>query len=126
MTSDLGQYLSDGELGVDGWTAALEDDRLLGQACPDCEHVTAAPKAACARCGSRDLDPVELPEEGTVYSATRVEVAPEGFAAPYTVALVTVGDARVTARIDADVEIGDDVRFQGATESPEGLTPLFG
>jgi len=126
MTDDLSAYLTDGRLDADGWTTALEDDRLLGQACPDCEHVTAAPKAACARCGSRDLEPVELPEEGTVYSATRVEVAPDGFAAPYTVALVTVGDARVTARIDADVEIGDDVRFRGATESTEGPAPMFG
>mgnify|MGYP000695737969 CR=1 FL=1 len=124
--TELTDYLTDGRLDADGWTAALADDRLLGQACPDCDHVTAAPKAACVRCGSRDLEPVELPEEGTVYSATRIEVAPEGFEAPYTVALVTVGDARVTARIDADVEIGDDVRFRGATESAEGPAPKFG
>jgi len=126
MTDDLSAYLTDGRLDADGWRAALEDDRLLGQACPDCEHVTATPKAACARCGSRDLDLVELPEEGTVYSATRIEVAPEGFEAPYTVALVAVGDARVTARVDADVEIGDEVRFRGATESVEGPAPTFG
>lgn len=126
MTNDLSAYLTDGRLDADGWTAALADDRLLGQACPDCEHVTAAPKAACARCGSRGLEPVELPEEGTVYSATRIEVAPEGFEAPYTVALVEVGDARVTARIDADVEIGDEVRFRGATDSSEGPAPKFG
>jgi len=124
--TDLSAYLSDGRLDADGWTAALEDGHLLGQACPECEHVTAAPKAACARCGSRDLDPVELPEEGTVYSATRIEVAPEGFEAPYTVALVTVGDARVTAHVPDDVEIGDEVRFRGATDSSEGPAPTFG
>ncbi|SNZ06853.1 hypothetical protein SAMN06269185_1309 [Natronoarchaeum philippinense] len=125
MTGDLSAYLSDGRLDADGWTAALADDRLLGQACLECEHVTAAPKAACARCGSRDLEPVELPEQGTVYTATRIEVAPEGFEAPYRVALVALGDARVTARLDGDASIGDTVRFVGAIDTPEGPAPLF-
>ncbi|WP_135535842.1 Zn-ribbon domain-containing OB-fold protein [Halostella pelagica] len=126
MSESLDDYRSDGRLTTDGWRAALEDGVLLGQTCADCEHVTAAPKAACARCGSRDLSTVQLPEEGTVYSVSRIEVAPAGFDAPYHVGLVTLGDARLTARLSDAAEIGDSVSFQDAVTTPEGPAPRFG
>jgi uncharacterized OB-fold protein len=124
--SDLGDYRTDGRLTTAGWRAALSDGRLLGQECADCGHVTAAPKAACARCGSRALETTELPEEGTVYSVTRVEVAPEGFDAPYHVGIVTVGDGRVMARLENDAAIGEAVAFRGSASTPEGPAPRFG
>ncbi|WP_233752206.1 MULTISPECIES: Zn-ribbon domain-containing OB-fold protein [Halostella] len=124
--SEFADYLTDGRLTTAGWQDALGDGRLLGQECADCGHVTAAPKAACARCGSRALETVELPEEGTVYSATRIEVAPEGFDAPYRVGIVTLGDGRVMARLEGDADIGEAVSFRGASSTPEGPAPLFG
>lgn len=118
----------DGRLTHKEWKQALEDDVLLGQACADCGHETAAPKAACARCGSRDVDAVELPTAGTVYTETTVSVAPQQFGddAPYTVAIVTLGDARVMARVEGTVDIGDDVRLQGHVEADGEVAPLFG
>ena len=124
--SDVEDYLTDGRLTTAGWQAALSDGRLLGQACGDCGHVTGAPKAACARCGSRALETTELPEEGTVYSVTRVEVAPEGFDAPYHVGIVSVGGGRVMARLADDAAIGETVTFRGAASTPEGPSPRFG
>lgn len=119
-------YLDDGELGYDGWTRALRDGTLLGQRCAACGFATAAPKAACARCGSRDLDAVELPTEGEVYSVTTIAVPPAGFDGRYQVALVSVGDAQVMAQIDESVEIGDAVELQGVVEADGRPGPLFG
>ena len=121
-------YLEDGELTHRAWSAALREDRLLGQRCPDCEHVTTAPKAACARCGARDLAVVELSTEGTVYAETTMFVGPAAFTEvePYAVALVDLDDARVMAHIDGDVEIGDPVAFIGAVEEDDTPAPLFG
>ena len=60
------------------WSEALRSGRLLGQACPDCGHVAGSPKAACAQCGSRSVETVELPTTGEVYTETTVMVPPEG------------------------------------------------
>lgn len=126
------------------WAAALREGRLLGQSCPDCGHVAGAPKAACAHCGSRAVETVELPTEGTVYSETTVAVSPDWFdEAGYQVALVSVGDARVMARIadegdgdvdgdgdgdvdeHVDVDVGDPVEFAGPLEAIDEPGPVF-
>ena len=119
-------YTENGRLTTDGWRDALSEGLLLGQECRDCGHVTGAPKAACVRCGSRAVDAVRLPETGTVYSVTRIEVAPEGFDAPYHVAMVTLDDGRITVRLDEAAEIGETVTFEGAASTPEGPAPRFG
>ena len=119
-------YLDDGELTYRGWARALEDEVLLGQHCTDCSHATAAPKAACARCGGRDLAAVQLPTEGEVYAETTIGVPPAGFDDSYQVALVSLGDARVLARIDGEVTIGDRVTLQDVIESDGRPAPVFG
>lgn len=120
-------YLEDGDLTHKAWCAALRESVLLGERCHDCGHVTVAPKAACARCSSRDTEAVELPTEGTVYSETTVFVGPAAFTddTPYGVALVDVGDARVMAHVDGEVGIGDPVEFQGVVEADDSPGPLF-
>lgn len=120
-------YLEDGELTHRAWSAALREDVLLGQKCPDCDHVTAAPKAACARCGAQDTAVVELATEGTVYAETTMFVGPAAFSGtePYGVALVDVGDARIMAHVDGEVEIGDRVVFAGTVEADDSPGPLF-
>lgn len=110
----------------DRWTRALRDGDLLGQRCRDCGHETAAPKAACARCGSRTLETVTLSTEGTVLTSTEIAVAPADFAgdAPYDVAVVDLGPARVLVRLEDAVEIGESVEFVGALEGEEPA-PVF-
>ena len=121
------EYLEN-DLTYEHWTRALRDGILLGQRCGDCGHETGAPKAACARCGSRDLETVELPTTGTVYTEPRLSVVPKPFADDdgYQVAVVELGDARVMARIDGTVEIGAEVTLQGMIEANGNLAPVFG
>ncbi|WP_254768844.1 Zn-ribbon domain-containing OB-fold protein [Salinilacihabitans rarus] len=117
--------MSDDRLTHAEWTAAIEDGDLLGQRCPDCGHETAAPKAACARCGSREVETVSLPTEGVVHTATTIAVAPEGFEGPYRVAVIDLGEARVLARLDGDAGIGDAVELAGAVDDRDEPAPLF-
>jgi uncharacterized OB-fold protein len=121
-------YLDDGELTHRAWSAALREDVLLGQRCADCGHVTAAPKAACARCGARDIEAVELATEGTVYAETTVFVGPAAFTEvePYGVALIDLDDSRVMAHVDGEIGIGDRVTFRGTVEHDDSPAPLFG
>lgn len=118
--------MTDASLTHAEWAAALRDGRLLGQACPECDHVAGTPTAACAHCGSRAIETVELPTGGTVYTETTIAVPPDWFdEAGYQVAIVDLGEARLTARIDGDVEIGDAVELVGAFEVLEEPAPLF-
>ena len=110
------------------WSEALRSGRLLGQSCPDCGHVAGAPKAACARCGSRSIETVELPTTGEVYTETTVTVPPEGVEERgYQVAIVQVGEARVMGRIEGEtVTIGDELRLTGYVTGEQGDPgPLF-
>ncbi|WP_222912852.1 OB-fold domain-containing protein [Natrinema sp. SYSU A 869] len=102
--------------------------RPLGQECLECGHATAAPKAAYARCGSRDLETVELPTTGTVYTVTTITVPPRQFSGEdsYQVAIVELNEARVMAHIDGEAEIGDEVRLRGTIEADDAPAPLFG
>ncbi|WP_435193900.1 Zn-ribbon domain-containing OB-fold protein [Natronomonas sp. EA1] len=116
------------QLTYSEWAEAVRDGRLLGQECPDCGHVAGAPKGACAHCGSRDIETVELPSEGEIYSVTTIAVPPGQFEERgYQVALVQLGDARVMGRLDdQDVEIGDSVTLSGVIDVDDGHpAPVF-
>jgi len=114
-----------GKLTFRGWQEALRDGRLLGEECADCGRVTTFPRGACDGCGSRDLETVELPETGEVYSETSVHVAPEGFEGGYRLALVDLEGAHVLARIDGEAEIGDTVTFSAVFEESGDPAPVF-
>lgn len=127
MSSDLPESLTYGE-----WSRGLKEGRLLGQACGECAHVLGTPKGACPHCGSRDVETVELPTTGEVYTETTVMVPPVGVEERgYQVAVVQVGEARVMGRIDAGeedsrVDIGEAVKLTGYVTGEGGdAAPLF-
>jgi len=120
-------YLEEETITNKTWKRALKEGVLLGQECTDCGHVTAAPKAACVRCGGREQTTVELPTTGTVFTSTTIHVAPVPFEdmSPYDVALVEVGDAQLMVHIKDSVEIGDEVKLDGVVDHEKGVGPLF-
>lgn len=124
--SDLTPALGETSPDYDQWTTTLREEQvLLGQRCPDCGHETAAPKAACAHCGTYPLETVRLPTEGTVYARTTIHVAPDGFDGPYDVALIELGEARTLGRVRDDPEIDDSVAVADVIESEAGPAPVF-
>lgn len=107
------------------WSAALRDGELLGLRCEDCDRAVGTPKAACVDCGYRDLAVETLPERGVVHTETTIGVSPEGVdERGYTVAVVELEDARVMGRVTDDVDVGDAVALDGATDG-ERPTPVF-
>lgn len=118
-------FLVDDELTAAGWASALREGVLLGQRCPSCDRVTAAPKAACAQCGGRDLDVEALPTAGEIYTWTTIAVTPERFEGPYRVAIVDLGATRVLGRVPDDATIGDEVSLAGVVETDDRVSPRF-
>lgn len=127
MTDDvaLSEHFEGADITYADWADALDDGAILGQRCDECGHATAAPKAACARCGSRDLDAVALPTKGTVYSETALGVTPAGFDDSYQVALVTLDDARIMVHVNGEVSIGDTVAFVEVVRTDGTVAPVF-
>ncbi|MWG33445.1 Zn-ribbon domain-containing OB-fold protein [Halomarina oriensis] len=109
------------------WTRALEAGEPMGLSCGDCGYVTGTPKAACVRCGSRDVSTVSLPTSGTVYTKSTIEIAPGNQGRGYQIALIDLGDARMLGRIaDGDhVEIDDTVELTGTYEYDGDIVGVF-
>ncbi|MFP3080380.1 MAG: Zn-ribbon domain-containing OB-fold protein [Acidilobus sp.] len=75
--------------------------RLEGARCKACGRVHFPPKKACPYCGSRELEPVELPKRGRLISYTIVYAVPEGAReySPVYVGLVDLGVTKVVAEL---------------------------
>jgi hypothetical protein len=71
---------------------ALKQNKLLGLRCKQCGAYTVPPKKVCAECTSEELDVVELSGKGKVQTFTVVRVPPEGFEAPYILALAELDE----------------------------------
>lgn len=114
-------------LNHERWVQALRDGTLLGLRCDECDYVTTTPKAACPRCGSRSIPVFQLPEIGTVYTKTTIEVAPPDHGDGYQIAIVELGDGRILGRIKEQnrVEIGDHVSLVGVYEYRDDVAPVF-
>lgn len=125
MSANMNETVS---VGYEVWADALRSGRVLGVTCPNCGATYGTPISVCHDCGGRDLEPVDLPAEGTLYSVTRIEVAPTGFEGPYHIGIVQLGDARITARIETGGEdivpqIEDPVVLSGVIETDENGLP---
>ncbi len=91
-----------------------------------CDIIYFPPRVICQKCGRSKLSDVPLPENGRILSYTTIHIAPNGFSAPYTIAIVDVGGVMITAQIDGDknrIKTGADVRavFRKISESDDGL-----
>jgi uncharacterized OB-fold protein len=124
---DSGDDTAADRLSHQRWASALKRGEPLGLACAECSYVSGTPKAACVRCGSREVSTVALPATGTVYSKSTIEVAPGDQGSGYQIALVDLGDARLLGRIaDGEhVDIDDDVTLTETYEYESDIVAVF-
>ena len=64
------------------FTWPSDDPRLLGSRCGECATVTFPTQSSCPRCNSEDMQTIELPNRGTLWTYTtqgfRPKSPPEG------------------------------------------------
>ena len=91
---------------------------LLGVVCGDCGVCVFGPAVFCQDCTSRNLEPVDLSNSGTLYSFTIVRVPPRGWPGPvpYILGQVELPEgpqvlAEVVDCAEADLKIGMDVEL---------------
>lgn len=95
---------------------------LVGSECADCSEISLATSTLCLNCGSDELTPVALSNEGKIWTYTIVRHRPPGdFRGkepfePFPLGLVELAEGiRVMAPLSVpidDVKIGMNVRFQ--------------
>lgn len=79
----------------------LEQDKLMGTACKKCGERYFPPRLEC-RCGSKEVEWVDLPRKGKLLSYTFVTFAPESMAkhVPYIVGVAELdGGPRILAHL---------------------------
>jgi hypothetical protein len=74
---------------------ALKQGLFKGLKCRQCKGLMIPPRNVCTECGSEDLEIVEFLKEGEMQTFTVIFVAPEGFVAPYIVAMVKLDDGPI-------------------------------
>ena len=76
------------------YSESLKQHRLCGLKCRSCGNVVAQPRLACGKCGSSQLDVINLRGAGVIQSFTVINVAPEGREkdVPYIVVLVELNE----------------------------------
>ena len=72
----------------EGW----REGKFLGLKCNQCQAYTVPPRKVCAECGSEDMEIVPLSGKGEIQTFTTVFVPPEGFEAPYVVAMAKLDE----------------------------------
>jgi uncharacterized OB-fold protein len=82
----------DYELTFNKYLDALKENRLLGLKCNQCGAYTAPPRKVCSECGSDDMEIVPLSGKGEIQTFTVIFVPPEGFEAPFVVAMVKLDE----------------------------------
>ena len=98
----------------------LRDGKLTTTQCTDCDAIHYPPRIVCPECTGDDLEYVELPHEGELFTFSEVRGGlPTGLRehdVPFVVGVVDLGPVRLSARIDdasyADLEIGDPVELK--------------
>ena len=77
---------------------AMEQGRIMGQACDGCGKVYIPPRGACARCGLATSREVQLADTGTVVSFSIVRVPSENIKVdlPYVAANICLDGADIS------------------------------
>ncbi|OYT49915.1 MAG: transcriptional regulator [Desulfurococcales archaeon ex4484_204] len=74
---------------------------LIATKCSNCGYVSYPPKAACPKCGSRNVEEIKLPGRGRVVTYTVINVPIKGFedSTPLLIAIVEINNARIMCQL---------------------------
>ena len=85
----------------------LEEGKLLGLKCKDCNKITCPPQTVCQECGGENLEVVEMKRSGTIKTFTVIHVPPVGLEdeAPYVACEIEADDGPwLVGRLDIPPE----------------------
>ena len=83
----------------------LEQGKVMGTRCTNCERVYFPPRADCYYCLSSDVEWFEVEGVGKLVTYSKLKYAPVGFEndLPYCIAVLDYGDYKVFGRIASEI-----------------------
>jgi uncharacterized OB-fold protein len=104
----------------------LEQGKVMGTRCPNCEMVFFPPRADCFKCLSSAMEWFEVEGMGKLITYSKLRYAPVGFEddLPYCLAVLDYGDYKVFGRIsneipEEEIQIGMEMVTE-ANKLPNG------
>ncbi|WP_456326237.1 Zn-ribbon domain-containing OB-fold protein [Palaeococcus sp. (in: euryarchaeotes)] len=88
------------------WRHFKEKYRMVGTKCKECGEIYFPPRQVCPKCGSREMEDVQLSGKGKVLSWTIVRNPPSGFEyfRPYPLALIELEEGPIVLAQLTDVD----------------------
>lgn len=76
------------------YNEALKQDKLMALRCQNCGTITVPPRLSCRKCGSFDMNVIDIKGNGTIQTFTIINVAPEGkeVQCPYVIVMVALNE----------------------------------
>jgi hypothetical protein len=83
----------------------LEEGKVMGSRCKECDLVFFPPRADCYKCFSSDMEWFEVTGNGKLMAYSKLKYAPVGFDEdlPYCIAVLDYGDHKIFGRIASDI-----------------------
>jgi len=104
----------------------LEQGKVMGSRCRNCEMVFFPPRADCYKCLGSDMEWFEIEGVGKLITYSRLKYAPVGFEEdlPYCIAVLDYGDYKVFGRIaseipEEEIQLGMEMKTE-ANKLPNG------
>jgi uncharacterized OB-fold protein len=104
----------------------LEQGKVMGTRCKNCEKVYFPPRADCYNCLTREVEWFEVKGVGKLITYSKLKYAPVGFEndLPYCIAVLDYGDYKVFGRISSEIpeeeiQLGMEMKTE-ANELPNG------
>ncbi|MCP4579584.1 MAG: Zn-ribbon domain-containing OB-fold protein [Deltaproteobacteria bacterium] len=117
---------------VNDFVSHLEDGKVMGTKCKECDAAYFPPRSDCAKCLSSDMEWFEVSGKGKLVTYSKLEYAPIGFGddLPYAIALLDYGNYKVFGRIaqdvpDDEIEVGMEMTTRPNTLSNGQLNYVF-
>jgi uncharacterized OB-fold protein len=117
---------------VNDFVSQLEEGKVMGTKCTECDAVYFPPRADCAKCLSSNMEWFEVAGKGKLVTYSKLEYAPIGFGddLPYAIALLDYGNYKVFGRIAPDVpedeiQVGMEMTTRPNTLSNGQLNYVF-
>ena len=117
---------------VNDFVSQLEQGKVMGTRCKECDAVYFPPRSDCAKCLSSDMEWFEVSGKGKLVSYSKLEYAPIGFGddLPYAIALLDYRDYKVFGRIadevpEAEIQVGMEMTTRANTLSNGQLNFVF-
>ena len=91
---------------ISDWRRRIERYRLIGSRCRECGAVYYPKRFRCVKCGSMDMEAIELPKRGVIKSYTVVRQLPDRYNRykPYILALIELEEGLTILGQIVDIE----------------------